>query len=163
MTAGGGFLLPPPATVAFRLPAGPCEHSHVDRFRLIQVGLGGLLVAVIALSVAFWPEGEPVEVPEPVVRLSPGEGDQVPRQVPLLIDLEPGYAVRIFLPIDGAWVEVSQREIDDGLAADGIFTWTPGIAQTLSQWNPDQRVRILVESTTGVLTVDEYEWSFRTY
>ena len=135
----------------------------MDRFRLIQLGLGALLVAVIALSVAYWPEGETVEVPEAVVRLSPGPGDQVPRQVPLLVDLEPGYAVRIFLPVDGAWVEVSPREIDDGLAADGVFTWTPGIAQTLSQWNADQRVRILVESTTGVLTVDEYEWSLRTY
>lgn len=135
----------------------------MDRFRVIQFGLGALLVAVVALSVVFWPEGETVEVPESIARLSPGPGDQVPRQVPLLVDLEPGYEVRIFFPIDGVWVEVGPSEIDDGLASDGVFTWTPGIAQTLSQWNPDQRVRILVESTTGVLTVDEYEWSFRTY
>lgn len=127
------------------------------------MGLGALLVAVVALSVAFWPEGEPTEIPESVVRLSPGPGDQVPRQVPLLVDLEPGHTVRIFLPGDDGWVEVGPREIDDGLAVDGIYTWTPGVAQTLSQWGPDQRVRILVESTTGVLTVEEFEWSFRTY
>ncbi len=135
----------------------------MDRFRLIQLGLASLLVAVIALTVAYWPEGEPLEVPEQVVRLTPGPGEQVPRQVPLLIDLEPGYAVRIFLPGDDGWVEVAPREIDDGLAVDGVFTWTPGIGQTLSEWNPDQRVRILVESTTGLPTVDEFVWSFRTY
>ncbi len=128
-----------------------------------MTGLGALLVAAIVLAWAFWPEGDPLIVPDQVQSFAPGPGDQVPRQVPLTIDLEPGFDVRVFVEIDNTWIEVPSDEIDRGRASGGIFVWAPGVGRTLEQWSPDQRVRVLIESQTGVVTVDELEWGFRTY
>ena len=128
-----------------------------------MIGLGALLVVAVVLAVVYWPSGEPVTIPDQVQRIAPGPGDQVPRQVPLTVDLVPGYGVRVFVPIDGTWVEVPNDEIDSGRAADGVFVWAPGPGRTLEEWKPDQRVRVLIESLTGIVTIDEFEWGFRTY
>lgn len=135
----------------------------MDRYRLIMTGLGLLLVATVVLAWAWWPEGEALVIPPQVERLSPGPGDQVPRQVPLTVDLEPGYAVRVFFPVDGTWIEVPADEIDTGGAANGVYVWAPGPGRSLETWTQDQRLRILIESLTGIVTIDELEWGFRTY
>ena len=121
----------------------------MDRYRLIMLGLGSLLVAAVALTWAFLPEGDPFEIPDQVERLAPGNGDQVPRQVPLTVDVEAGYTVRVFVPVADVWVEVPPEEMELGLASDGVFVFVPGPGRTIESWSPDQRVRVIIESTTG--------------
>lgn len=135
----------------------------MNRYRLIMFGLGALLVATVALAWSFWPAGEALVIPDQVQSIQPGPGDQVPRQVPLTIDLEPGFDVRLFIDFDGVWVEVPREEIDRGRSAGGVYVWAPGPGRTLEEWRPDQRVRVLIESLSGVVTVDELTWAFRTY
>ncbi len=135
----------------------------MDRHRLVMTGLGLLLVATVAVAWAYWPHGDELAIPPQVERLAPGPGDQVPRQVPLTVDVEPGYEVRIFVPVDGVFIEVPLDEVDRGGAVNGVFVWAPGPGRTLVEWAQDQRVRVLIESTSGVVTVDELEWGFRTY
>ena len=75
-------------------------------YRLLYVALGLVVVATVALAVAFGGGGAPVEMPAVIELLSPGPGESALSQAALEVDLEAGFAAQIF--IDGFPIPASE-------------------------------------------------------
>ncbi len=130
--------------------------------RYVQIGLGLLLVAVIAGAVLLsGPTGERTALPDPIERVVPADGSQMPRQQPVVVDLAIGYDATIFVEdrAAGEWVPVPADQVAFE-PATGVLTWTPppDIAPS-GQF----RLRVEYRATTGLPETGSYEWSIRTY
>ncbi|GIU93283.1 MAG: hypothetical protein KatS3mg011_2189 [Acidimicrobiia bacterium] len=127
-------------------------------YRAIYAGLAFLAVAVIALGVAFAPQGRPVELPGPVEAVFPRPGDAVLQQTVLEVDLATGYRAQIW--VDGFLVPDSEVVYVD---ATGVHRWQPGPASLyMTEWRPGEHtVTIRWNTTSGPPDVGEFTWSFR--
>lgn len=130
--------------------------------RLVQIGLGLLLVAVVAAAIVFiGGDATPASRPEPVESVSPTDGSQAPRQQPVVVDMAVGYDVTLSVQdrSSGAWVPVPEAETGFE-PATGVLTWVPP---------PDTapagqlRLRVDFRATTGLPETGSYEWEIRTY
>lgn len=125
-------------------------------YRFIYVGLALVAVAAIALGIVFSPEGEAVELPEPVRSVSPAPGALVPPQTALVIQLEVGYEAEIY--IDG-W-PIADADFE---RATGVYRWSPSPSHpTINEWTPGERhVRIVWNTYAGLPDTGSFEWTFR--
>jgi len=127
-------------------------------YRLIYIGLGALVVAVIALGVAFGGGGDPVVLPGPVEAVSPRPGDAALLQTAVEVDLAVGYTADIY--VDGFLVPSSEVTF---VEATGVHRWAPDPTSVyLAEWTPgEHRVRIVWDTVAGLPDRGEFTWSFR--
>lgn len=125
-------------------------------YRLIYAGLALVAIAAVTLGIALSPEGQEVELPDPIESVSPQPGDLVPRQASLQIDLEVGYEADIV--VDG-WPITDASFVE----ATGVYTWAPSPNHpTITEWAPgDHTVRITYNTYTGLPDTGSFEWTFR--
>ena len=136
-------------------------------YRLIYAGLGLVAVAAVIFGFVLSPEGETVELPDPVEAVSPAPGSQVPLQTTLEIDLEIGYIAEVW--VDGWPIPVEENGPNANPAnalferATGVIRWSPTPANpTISSWTPGEHtVRIVWNTYTGLPDTGSFEWSFR--
>lgn len=129
--------------------------------RLVQLGLGLVLVAVVAWAFTFDGGSPPDALPDPIESISPRDGDQVPRQQPVVVDMAVGYAVTLSVQdrATGEFVGVDPSRTTFE-PATGVLVWTPPEdAAPAGQF----RLRVDYRSTAGLAEVGSYEWSIRTY
>lgn len=128
------------------------------RYRLIYLGLGLLTVATLSLCYVFGGEGEPLTLPSPLEKVSPNPYDSVPMQTTLEIDLQVGFAARIY--VDGYPIPDSELSFSEGV---GIYRWRPGNRSLLTdQWAiGEHTIRVEWEKTYGLPDVGEFTWTFR--
>ena len=127
------------------------------RYRLIYLGLGLALTAVVVFAILLTPDSPSPALPEPVERVAPESGAIVQRQTSLLIDMGVGYD--IVLTVDG--VVIPADEIDF-TAATGIYRWTPGPESVYGDWTPGlHAVEIEWRRISGFADPGAYRWSFR--
>ena len=130
---------------------------HV-RYRLIYAGLGFLTVAVLSLCFVFGQGGDPITLPAPLERISPQPYDAVPMQSSIEVDLEVGYAARIY--VDGYPIPRSELSFSDGV---GIYRWRPSDRSLLMDRWPvgEHTISVVWEKTYGLPDVGEFSWTFR--
>ncbi|MGD2102627.1 MAG: hypothetical protein PVG83_10385 [Acidimicrobiia bacterium] len=126
------------------------------QYRLIYIGLALVGVAAIVLGIALSPEGDVVELPEPIESIYPLPGDLVPIQTTVEIDLEVGYLADI--TIDG-WPVADATFVE----ATGVYRWAPtGSHPTIQEWTPGEHTVSIVWNTyTGLPDTGSFEWTFR--
>lgn len=127
-------------------------------YRLIYFGLGLLAVAAVALGFVLARDGESVEVPPPIERVTPEPGSIVIRQTTLEVDLEVGYEATIY--VDGFPIPDPTF-----VAATGVYSWSPSPnSPVLTEWTPgDHSVRVEWRSISGAPDFGSFEWTFRVY
>jgi hypothetical protein len=126
--------------------------------RLIYFGLGSLLVAVIALGIAFNPQGDAVALPTQLEGVTPRPNDSVLRQAVVEADMAPGYVATLF--VDGFRVPDAEVTI---IEATGVFRWAPSpLGAYLTEWAPGEHT-VVVEwnSIAGSSDAGSFEWVFR--
>lgn len=125
-------------------------------YRLIYVGLALIAIAAVTLGIALSPEGQEVELPDPIESVSPQPGDLVPQQASLQIDLEVGYEADIV--VDG-WPITDASFVE----ATGVYTWSPSPdSPTIVEWAPgDHTVRVTYNTYVGLPDTGTFEWTFR--
>ena len=127
------------------------------RYRLIYLGLGVALIAVVVFAVVLSPDAPPAELPEAIEAVAPGDGDMVLRQTDLTIDMAIGYEIEVF--IDGRPVPASEFTYIEPTA---VWTWIPGPGQQFEDWEPGRHsVLIQYERVVGGVDIGEYRWVFR--
>lgn len=127
-------------------------------YRLVYVGLGLIVVATVALAIAFGGGGEPVALPEVVESLGPGPGESAPSQAILEVDLQPGFVAQIF--IDGFPIPATEVAY---VEATGVHRWEPApTSLVFDRWPPGEHVvRIVWDSLAGLPQPGEFTWTFR--
>lgn len=128
------------------------------RYRLIYLGLGLLTVATLSLCYVFGSGGDPLTLPPPLERVSPNPYDSVPMQTTLEVDLEVGYAARIY--VNGYPIPESELTFAEGV---GIYRWRPSTRSLLmDHWEVGEHtIRIEWEKTYGLPDVGHFSWTFR--
>lgn len=128
------------------------------RYRLIYLGLGLVTVAALSLCYVFGRGGDPFVLPPPLEDISPGPYDAVPMQTSLEVDLEVGYAARIY--VNGYPIPQSELSFSEGV---GVYRFRPGPSSLLmSRWEVGEHtIRVEWEKTYGLPDVGEFSWSFR--
>ncbi len=128
------------------------------RYRLIYLGLGLLLIAVVALGIAFSPQGMSPELPDPIEAVFPLPNDAALRQAFVEVDMAVGYAAVIY--VDGFRVPDGEVSVID---STGLYRWAPSPTGTyLTDWQPGIHT-VLVEWNTiaGPADAGSFEWTFR--
>jgi len=126
-------------------------------YRLVFALLGLALATVVVLVVAVAPAGRNVPLPAAVERISPEDGATVLRQIGLVVDMEPGYAIDLF--VDG--IPIPSGEIRAS-APTGRFEWAPGPTATFPEWTPGTHtVHITWDRANGRPDPGELSWTFR--
>ncbi len=122
-----------------------------------MIGLGLLLIAVIALAVALYPRGSELVLPEPVEQIYPLPGDAIIPQDGIEIDMKVGY--RIVVRVDGVRLPEDQVRF---LEPVGLYTWAPGPGLAFETWTPGpHEVRIEWSRVVGLPDQGEFSWTFR--
>lgn len=126
-------------------------------YRLIFLGLGLALIAVIVGAVLLAPGGEPTELPDAVERFSPADGATVLEQTTVILDLAPGYGATftidgIVVPEDEViFTEVTGRHEFIPGPGKAIESWTTGFHVVEARWD-----RVSGFPDPGAMT-----WTFR--
>lgn len=125
-------------------------------YRLIYVGLGLIGLAALVLGIALSPEGESVDLPDPIESVSPEPGHLVPPQAVIEVDLEVGYEAQI--TVDG-WPVTDATFVE----ATGVYRWAPSpTSPTITEWTPGEHTVLVVYNTyTGLPDTGSFEWTFR--
>lgn len=125
-------------------------------YRLIYLGLGLVLVAAVALGIAFTTEGEEIALPEPLESVSPEPGDLVPPQAGIEIDFQVGYEAMIF--VDGFPINEATF-----VEPTGVYRWSPSpTSPVISEWSPGEHtIRVVWDTYTGLPDPGSFEWTFR--
>jgi hypothetical protein len=128
------------------------------RSRLISFGLGALVVGVVALGIAFAPEGSQTPLPPPIEEVFPLPNNSVIRQTSIEVDLEVGFEAVLF--VDGFAIPENELAYAD---ATGVYRWSPGPASLVLQaWEPGEHtIRVEWVRITGAPLRGEFEWTFR--
>lgn len=126
-------------------------------YRLVYGGLAALAVAVIALTVALGPSGDPVAAPPPIEGFSPQPGDAVLPQNGIEVDLAVGYAAELF--VDGFRIPSNELVF---VEETGLMRWAPSPDSSyLSTWRPGTHtVRVVWDTSAGLPDPGEFSWSF---
>ncbi len=126
-------------------------------YRLVMAGLALLLVAVVALAIAFNPSGGSGDLPDQVVSVRPAAGSAVLPQIGLEIVMQPGY--RIEMVVDGTPVPPGELGFTE---ATGRYTWEPGPGRAIAAWVPgEHEVTITWDRVVGLPDQGTYTWTFR--
>lgn len=125
---------------------------------MIYFGLAALLIAVIALGIAFYPEGTPSQLPPVVESVSPRPNDAALRQAIIEIDIKTGYILDLY--VDGFRVPDNEITV---VEATGVYRWSPSpISAYLTEWQPgNHTVLIKWDTAAGPADAGYYEWTFR--
>ncbi len=127
------------------------------RYRLIYLGLGMALIAVVVFAVVLSPDAPLPELPEAIEEIAPGDGDTVLRQTDLTIDMAIGYEIEVF--IDSVFIPPSEFTYVEPTAT---WTWVPGPGKSFAAWDPGlHSVLIRYERVVGGVDFGEYRWVFR--
>lgn len=128
------------------------------RYRLIYFGLGCLLVAVIALGVAFNPTGTSAPLPAAVEEVFPKPNDAALRQAFIEVDMKFGYDLAIY--VDGFRVPDTEVTV---VEATGVYRWAPSpLGAYMTEWQPGlHTVLIEWDATAGTADTGSFEWTFR--
>jgi hypothetical protein len=143
-------------TTADRLVLAADYGARVMPYRLIYAGLALVAVATVALAIVFSPAGETVELPHPVISISPQEGDLVLPQTALEIRVEVGYAVEIVV---NGWTVTDATFVE----ATGVYRWAPSPSHpTIQSWQPGENtILIRWDTFTGLPDPGSFTWTFR--
>ncbi len=126
-------------------------------YRLVFALLGLALAAVVVFVVAVAPSGRDVPLPEAVERISPEDGATVLRQIGIVIDMQPGYRIELF--VDGTLIP--SEEIRASVPT-GRFEWSPGPLSMIPEWTPGTHtVLVTWDRASGLPDPGELGWSFR--
>jgi len=126
------------------------------RYRLIFLGLGLALVAVVVFAVLLTPDTPVPPLPDQVEQVSPTDGAIVQRQTSLLVDMQVGYA--IVLVVDGFVIPEAEIAFT---AATGMYRWEPGPDATFASWTPGLHgIRIEWSRLSGFADPGSYQWTF---
>ena len=126
-------------------------------YRLLYVGLALILVALVALTVAFGPSGERVALPAAIERVFPLPNDSVIRQTAVEVDMAPGYDV--ILVVDGFRIAPPELTIQTGT---WVATWRPGPGRFIEEWGTGvHELRVEWERTQGLPEPGSFSWTFR--
>ena len=130
------------------------------RYRIIYIGLGLALVAVVALGVAFGSPDRPgAGRPDQVEAVSPEPGQTALRQTRIEVDLAAGYALDLY--VDGLRIPDEELFVVEGT---GVYSWQPGPDQIIDALTPGQHeILIRWRTLTGLPDDGEYSWTFRAY
>jgi hypothetical protein len=125
---------------------------------MLYFGLGSLLVAIVALGIAFAPEGEQTVLPGPLEAVFPIPNNSVIRQTSVEVDLEVGYEATIY--IDNFAIPTNEVSFSDGT---NVYRWSPSlVSAVMSEWQPGEHtVRVEWVRITGAPLSGEFEWTFR--
>jgi hypothetical protein len=125
-------------------------------YRLIYLGLGLVAIAAIAFAVALGRGGEELVLPDQVEAISPGQGDLVPPQASVEIDLPVGYRADIY--VDG-WL------VEDAVFVEGtgVYRWRPSADNpTITEWVPGEHtIKVVWDKFSGLPDPGEFSWTFR--
>lgn len=127
-------------------------------YRLIYLGLAAVVVAVVAVAIAFSPTGDPLQLPGPIESVFPLPGDSVIRQTTVELDLEFGYEAEIF--VDGFRLPGPEVIF---VEATGMYRWAPSAAGVyLNEWTPGEHtVDVIWHRVVGTAGTGQYTWTFR--
>jgi hypothetical protein len=127
-------------------------------YRMIYLGLGALLVAIVALGIAFAPEGDVTELPPPLEAVLPVPSNSVIRQTSIEVDLEVGHEATIF--VDGFALPANEVTF---VEATGVYRWAPSVTSTvMTEWTPGEHVvRVEWVRVVGAPLTGSFEWVFR--
>jgi len=137
-------------------------------YRLIYIGLGAALVAVVLLGLAFGsPETNGADRPEVLEGIYPSPSSQVSGNDVLEVDVPSEYAVDLWVDFRGSgssdanWVQIPPSEISI-IEPTGLHTWRPGPNRLFESWPAgNQRVLVRWDTTVGLPDPGEYQWTFR--
>jgi hypothetical protein len=124
----------------------------------VYLGLGLIVVAAVALAVAFGGGGDPVALPAVVESVGPAPGDSALAQAIIEVDLQPGFLAQIF--IDGFPIPAGEVTF---VEATGVHRWQPSATSLVfDRWSPgEHEVRIVWDSLAGLPQPGEFTWTFR--
>lgn len=126
-------------------------------YRLLYVGLGLLLLALVVFTVAFAPSGDEVPLPAAIERVFPRPNDSVIRQTTVEVDMAPGYDVVLF--VDGFRVAPPELTIQPGT---WVATWRPAPGRFIEEWDTGiHELRVEWERTQGLPEPGSFAWTFR--
>lgn len=125
-------------------------------YRWLYIGLGLVAIAAIAFGLIFYAEGEEQTLPGVLESVSPAQGDLVPLQAIVEIDLEAGYEAVIY--VDG-WQVADATYVEP----TAVYRWTPSPSNpTFNEWTPGEHtIRVEWDTSVGMPDPGSYEWSFR--
>ena len=126
-------------------------------YRLVYAGLGLILVAIVALTLAFGPSGNEVELPEPIERVFPLPNGAVIRQAVIEVDTEVGYDIDLF--VDDIRISPNEIEFQTGTS---IYSWRPAPGRFFESWEPGiHDIRVDYERSFGLPDSGSFTWTFR--
>jgi hypothetical protein len=129
----------------------------VSRYRLVYLGLGLALVAVIGATWALSGDGEPKSLPAAVELIAPAPDATVSRQASIVVDMAAGYSIE--LTVDGITIPASELVAVPALVR---FEWTPGTGQSFTEWVPGpHEVELSWNAAAGLPDIGSYSWVFR--
>jgi len=130
----------------------------MDRYRLVYLGFGLALAGLVALVIAFYPDGEGGGLPEPLEGVFPRPGDAVVRQTAVEVDLPVGYDLDLY--VDGRPIP----DVELGVTAStGEWIWQPAPGRSIEQWSGGEHTVTVTWDRVegGRPDPGEFEWSFR--
>ena len=126
-------------------------------YRLIYLGLGLALVAVVVLAVAFSPNGTPTVLPDPVASVFPKPGDSVIRQTSIDVDMAATYTMVLY--VDGIRIPETEMTV---LSGPGRYSWRPAPGRIIETWTAGtHQLRIIWDRVGGAPDTGEFAWTFR--
>jgi len=141
----------------------------VSTTRWIQAALVVAVLALVALAVSYGrldSSPEVPSVPEVVESVEPAPGALVPRQSVIRVDLQSGYRAELWVlvnPTAGTWQRIPEAELTF-VEGTGVYSWTPGVGQTVEEWpSGEHTLRVVWDTLAGLPDVGEYQWTFRSY
>ena len=127
-------------------------------YRFVYLGLACIVLAAVALGVAFGRSGEPLPLPFPVEGITPGRNDTALRQAYVEVDLDSNYRGELY--VNGFLVPETELTY---VEATGVHRWQPGPTSVImTQWLPGEHtVTISWDTLAGLPSPGEFTWTFR--
>jgi hypothetical protein len=128
------------------------------KYRMLYLGLGSLLVAIVTLGIAFAPEGEQTVLPDPLEAVFPIPNNSVIRQTSVEVDLAVGYEATVY--VDDFAIPPNEMAFSEGT---NVYRWSPSpVSAVMSEWEPGEHtIRVEWVRITGAPLSGEFEWTFR--
>ena len=126
------------------------------QYRLVYLGLGLALIAVMGATVLLLPSGEETSLPDAVESFSPGDQDIVLQPVRVVLDLAANYDARF--TIDGIVIPTDQV---DSIIETGRHQFEPGPGKAIERWIPGEHTVVATYIGPRQIDVGTVVWTFR--